>query len=136
MYSWYFPKDSPSTGLGHRHDWEHVIVWIDNPEVPEPKILGVTPSAHSGYSSQVPPDADKVDGSSVKVKYLSKWPINHALESTGEGGDFQDLIMWTQMTDAAREGLSKTGWGKANVPMVDGNFEAKLGKAWPFGEKK
>ncbi|KAF1775677.1 Necrosis inducing protein [Phytophthora cactorum] len=83
MYSWYFPKDSPSTGLGHRHDWEHVIVWIDNPEIAEPKILAV-------------------DGNSVKVKYLSKWPINHALESTGEAGDYQDLIMWEQMTDAAR----------------------------------
>ncbi|OWZ03886.1 hypothetical protein PHMEG_00024307, partial [Phytophthora megakarya] len=102
MYSWYFPKDSPSTGLGHRHDWEHVTVWIDNPDVPEPKILGVTPSAHSGYSSQVPPDADTVDGTSVKVIYESKWPINHALESTSLGGDFQDLIMWEQMSDAAR----------------------------------
>ncbi|GMF09319.1 unnamed protein product [Phytophthora lilii] len=78
MYSWYFPKDSPSTGLGHRHDWEHVIVWIDNPDVPEPRILAVTPSAHSGYSAQVPSDADKVDGTSVKVNYESKWPINHA----------------------------------------------------------
>ncbi|KUF91720.1 hypothetical protein AM588_10004549 [Phytophthora nicotianae] len=132
MYSWYFPKDSPSTGLGHRHDWEHVIVWIDNPEIAEPKILAVTPSAHSGYSAQVPPDANKVDGTSVKVKYLSKWPINHALESTGEGGDYQDLIMWGQMTDAAREALSRTSFGDANVPMNDGNFEPKLGKAWPF----
>ncbi|RAW34408.1 hypothetical protein PC110_g9305 [Phytophthora cactorum] len=132
MYSWYFPKDSPSTGLGHRHDWEHVIVWIDNPEIAEPKILAVTPSAHSGYSAQVPPDANKVEGTSVKVKYLSKWPINHALESTGEGGDYQDLIMWGQMTDAAREGLSRTSFGDANVPMNDGNFESKLGRAWPF----
>ncbi|GMF59579.1 unnamed protein product [Phytophthora fragariaefolia] len=45
MYSWYFPKDSPSTGLGHRHDWEHVIVWINNPDVANPTILAVTPSA-------------------------------------------------------------------------------------------
>ncbi|ETN13083.1 hypothetical protein PPTG_08017 [Phytophthora nicotianae INRA-310] len=132
MYSWYFPKDSPSTGLGHRHDWEHVIVWIDNPEIAEPKILAVTPSAHSGYSAQVPPDANKVDGNSVKVKYLSKWPINHALESTGEAGDYQDLIMWEQLTDAARLALQNTGFGKANVPMKDGNFVSKLDKAWPF----
>ncbi|KAG6959920.1 hypothetical protein JG688_00009857, partial [Phytophthora aleatoria] len=96
-------------------------------------ILAVTPSAHSGYSAQAPPpDANKVDGNSVKVKYLSKWPINHALESTGEGGDYQDLIMWGQMTDAAREGLSRTNFGDANVPMNDGNFESKLGRAWPF----
>ncbi|EGZ05612.1 hypothetical protein PHYSODRAFT_449487, partial [Phytophthora sojae] len=38
MYSWYFPKDSPSSGLGTRHGWENVIVWIDNPAVPAPKI--------------------------------------------------------------------------------------------------
>ncbi|EGZ15454.1 hypothetical protein PHYSODRAFT_406265, partial [Phytophthora sojae] len=132
MYSWYFPKDSPSSGLGHRHDWEHVIVWIDNPDMPEPKILAVTPSAHSGYSAQVPPDADKVDGPSVKVNYESKWPINHALESTTKGGDYQDLIMWTQMTDAARQALDNTNFGSANVPMNSGNFLGKLGKAWPF----
>ncbi|KAF4318865.1 hypothetical protein BBO99_00004172 [Phytophthora kernoviae] len=61
MYSWYFPKDSPSTGLGHRHDWEHVVVWIDNPDVENPTILGVSPSAHSGYSKYVPPSSDTVD---------------------------------------------------------------------------
>ncbi|GMF40046.1 unnamed protein product [Phytophthora lilii] len=38
MYSWYFPKDSPSPSMGHRHDWEHIIVWIDNPDVENPKI--------------------------------------------------------------------------------------------------
>ncbi|KAE8958129.1 hypothetical protein PR002_g30968 [Phytophthora rubi] len=132
MYSWYFPKDSPSSGLGHRHDWEHVIVWIDNPDVAEPKILAVTPSAHSGYSAQVPPDADKVDGNSVKVNYESTWPIDHALGSTTKGGDYQDLIMWGQMTDAARQALDNTNFGSANVQMSDWNFLPKLGKAWPF----
>jgi hypothetical protein len=24
----YMPKDEPSTGLGHRHDWEGVVVWL------------------------------------------------------------------------------------------------------------
>ncbi|KAE9033148.1 hypothetical protein PR003_g26526 [Phytophthora rubi] len=38
MYSWYFPKDAPSSRMGHRHDWEHLVVFIDNPDVPEPKI--------------------------------------------------------------------------------------------------
>ncbi|OWY91399.1 Necrosis inducing protein NPP1, partial [Phytophthora megakarya] len=120
---------------GHRHDWEHVIVWIDNPEILEPKILAVTPSAHSGYSAQVPPDADKVEGTSVKVNYESKWPINHALGSTTKGGDYQDLIMWHQLNEAARQGLQNTNFGKANVPMKDGNFERKLDKAWPFKDK-
>jgi hypothetical protein len=134
MYSWYFPKDSPSTGLGHRHDWEHVIVWIDNLDVAGPNILAVTPSAHSGYSAQVPPDAYKVEDTSVKVNYESSWPINHALESTTKGGDCQDLIMWDQMTDFARKALNDTSFGKANVPMNDYNFLSKLDKAWPFAK--
>nr|L7NCR7.1 RecName: Full=NLP effector protein 9; AltName: Full=Necrosis-inducing protein 9; AltName: Full=Nep1-like protein 9; Flags: Precursor [Phytophthora capsici]AEJ88240.1 necrosis inducing protein NPP9 [Phytophthora capsici] len=132
MYSWYFPKDSPSTGLGHRHDWEHVIVWIDNPDIENPKILAVTPSAHSGYSKQVPPSADCVDGTSVKVKYESKWPINHALESTTEGGETQDLIMWNQLSENALRAMNSVTWGDANCPFCDGNFQAKLDKAWPF----
>ncbi|GMF28650.1 unnamed protein product [Phytophthora lilii] len=42
MYSWYFPKDSPLTGFGHRHDWEHVVVWLKNPAVSSPEILAVS----------------------------------------------------------------------------------------------
>lgn len=32
MYAWYFPKDQIASGLngGHRHDWESVVIWIDN----------------------------------------------------------------------------------------------------------
>ncbi|RLN73014.1 hypothetical protein BBO99_00009594, partial [Phytophthora kernoviae] len=132
MYSWYFPKDSPSTGLGHRHDWEHVIIWINNPEVADPKILAVTPSAHSGYSTYAPPPADSMDGVAAKVNYESFWPVNHALGMTTKGGDFQDLIMWDQLTDNARRALNEVNWGAANVPMNDGNFGGKLDKAWPF----
>ncbi|EGZ16297.1 necrosis inducing-like protein NPP1 type [Phytophthora sojae] len=132
MYSWYFPKDSPSTGLGHRHDWEHVIVWINNPDVPDPIILAVTPSAHSGYSKYSPPNADTLDGTSIKVNYESNYPMNHATDVTTEGGDFQDLIMWDQMSDLARRALNEVSFGDANVPMNDGNFVGKLDRAWPF----
>ena len=57
MYAWYMPKvrnachrgvnqkltfalaqDSPSTGLGHRHDWERIVVWLDNLNEAEPTI--------------------------------------------------------------------------------------------------
>ncbi|RLN80249.1 hypothetical protein BBJ28_00020120 [Nothophytophthora sp. Chile5] len=133
MYSWYFPKDSPVTFLGHRHDWEHVIVWIDNPDVENPTILAVTPSAHSGYSTYAPPNADMIDGTSAKVDYTSSWiVINHHLEGTTDAGETQDLIMWGQMTDAARTALQDTDFGDANVPMKDGNFETKLGSAYPW----
>ncbi|RLN49048.1 hypothetical protein BBJ29_006215 [Phytophthora kernoviae] len=132
MYSWYFAKDSPSTGLGHRHDWEHVIVWIDNPEGENSKILAASPSAHSGYSKYVSPGAVTIDGSAIKVNYESHWPVNHALDLTSTGGESQPLIMWDQLTDAARNALNTVNFGAANVPMNDGNFLAKLEKAWPW----
>uniref|UniRef100_H3G938 Necrosis inducing-like protein NPP1 type n=1 Tax=Phytophthora ramorum TaxID=164328 RepID=H3G938_PHYRM len=132
MYTWYFPKDSPSTRLGHRHDWEHVVVWIDNPDVSNPILLAVSPSAHSGYSKYVPPSADSVDGTSVKINYESHWPVNHALDTTSKSGEFQDLIMWHQMSDAARLALNTTDFGKAIMPMNDGSFLGKLAGAWPW----
>lgn len=130
MYSWYFPKDSPSALLGHRHDWEHVVVWIDNPDIPNPTILAVTPSAHSGYEKYAPPKSGTVDGTSAKVDYTSKIVINHALDSTTDGGEKQALIMWDQLTPAARTALENTDFGDANVPMKDGNFMNKLAKAY------
>ncbi|RLN61230.1 hypothetical protein BBP00_00005514 [Phytophthora kernoviae] len=133
MYSWYFPKDEPQDFTGHRHDWEHVVVWIDNPQNVNPRILAMTPSAHSGYSTYAPPDADMVDGTSVKVEYTSSWLfIDHHLEGTSTAGEMQDLIMWSDMTDAARNSLNTVSFGKANVPMNDGNFQSKLGKAYPW----
>ncbi|GMF15399.1 unnamed protein product [Phytophthora lilii] len=132
MYSWYFPKDSPSSRMGHRHDWEHVVIFIDNPAIPEPKILGCSPSWHSGYNKYAPCPPEVIDGTSVKVKYEHSWPLNHALEITNDGGSFQDLIMWDQMTDFARRALNDTKFGKANTPMNDWNFQGKLEKSWPF----
>ncbi|KAG3080352.1 hypothetical protein PI124_g20846 [Phytophthora idaei] len=132
MYSWYFPKDSPSTGLGHRHDWEHVIVWIDNPDVANPKILAVTLSAHSGYSKYAPPKAGTVAGNTAKINCESHWPVNHALDSTDKGGETQPLIMWDQMTEAARRSLNTVGFGDANVPMNDGNFMRKIANVSPW----
>ncbi|OWY98649.1 Necrosis inducing protein NPP1 [Phytophthora megakarya] len=132
MYSWYFPKDSPSPKFGHRHDWEHAIVFIDNPDVPNPKILACSVSSHSGYAKYNPCPWYAVGGTSLKVRYMHKWPINHDLDITGDAGKFQDLIMWDQMTEDARRALNSVSFGSANTPMNDWNFERKIEKAWPF----
>ncbi|KUF85543.1 hypothetical protein AM588_10000934 [Phytophthora nicotianae] len=132
MYSWYFPKDSPSSRMGHRHDWEHAIVFIDNPEVAEPKILACSVSSHSGYKIYNPCPPWVIDGTSLKVRYKHAWPLNHDLDTTGDAGTFQDLIMWDQMSNDARRALNSVHFGKANTPFNDGNFRPKLKKAWPF----
>ncbi|OWY95736.1 Necrosis and ethylene-inducing protein 5 [Phytophthora megakarya] len=107
MYTWYFPKDMASTKLGHRHDWEHAIIWIDNPDVPEPKIIAVAVSSHDGYSSKTEIPADMIKGTSILINYESNWPVNHELRFTTKGGDYQPLIMWEQLSVAARDSLSR-----------------------------
>ncbi|KAG2516475.1 hypothetical protein BBO99_00007842 [Phytophthora kernoviae] len=132
MYSWYFPKDSPSPGLGHRHDWEHAIVWIDNPDVENPKIIGAATSSHNGYEKYSSVPASCLEGDALKVEYFCDWPMNHEMQLTDTVGGFQDLVMWDQMTDEARQALNTVSFGKANCPFNDGNFGGKLDKAWPY----
>ncbi|GMF32958.1 unnamed protein product [Phytophthora fragariaefolia] len=130
MYSWYFPKDSPASGFGHRHDWEHAVVWLNNPAVTSPEILAVSTSAHSGYTVYYPPSSDYLDGSSAKIDYYSVLLINHAFRMTSDTGKTQELIMWDQLTDTARMALENTDFGDANVPFKNANFETKLANAW------
>ncbi|KAG2770332.1 hypothetical protein JG687_00010189 [Phytophthora cactorum] len=48
-------------------------------------------------------------------------------------GEYQDLIVWEQLTDAARVALNDlNNFGKAEVPFNDEYFEDRLAEAWPF----
>ncbi|RYO81851.1 hypothetical protein DL766_007045 [Monosporascus sp. MC13-8B] len=48
LYGYYFEKDKRGTFAdGHRHDWEHVIVWTLNDEV-----FYVSWSGHGGYTTE------------------------------------------------------------------------------------
>jgi len=132
MYAWYFPKDMASSDLGHRHDWEHLVVFIDNPSVDEPKILGVSASSHDGYAKTTSVPAGSLAGTTILVNYESVWPLDHELSLTTKPGETQPLIMWDQLTDAARNALSTTDYGSALMPMTDFWFSPKLDKAWPF----
>nr|AUD40038.1 Nep1-like protein Pc129485 [Phytophthora capsici] len=147
MYAWYFPKGRGAVPLplitrlfGHRHNWEYVIVWIDNPKSKNSTILGVSMSAAVGYASQTPPEAMYVDGDSVKLEYY----YNHLLGSTSlqlteDTGEFQDLITWDELSKLARYSLNHTDWDETlfdlaglKMPLKDGVFQELLDKAWPF----
>ncbi|KAG3166009.1 hypothetical protein PC129_g20065, partial [Phytophthora cactorum] len=89
-----------------RHDWKSVVVWIDNPDLETPKIVGVSMS--------------KSD--TKYYKELKTWD-----------GEYQDLIMWEQLTDAARVALNDSkNFGRAEVPFSDEHYEDHLDKAWPL----
>ncbi|KAI0009810.1 NPP1-domain-containing protein [Xylariaceae sp. FL0662B] len=129
MYSWYMPKDSPSSGLGHRHDWEGIVVWVDDPDAESPNIVALSTSAHGGFdtiTSDFP-----LDGTRPKIRYFSIFPVNHQLGTTDTKGGEQPLISWENLTQAARDALENTDFGDANVPFKDSNFENNLAAAQP-----
>lgn len=123
------PKDSPSSGLGHRHDWENAIVWVDDPTKTDPTILALSASAHGDYDT-ITSDFD-LSGTRPLIRYYSVWPVNHQLGFTDTQGGEQPLIAWESLTDAARTALTNTDFGDANVPFKDSNFDNNLAKAAP-----
>jgi hypothetical protein len=129
MYSWYMPKDETLPGVGHRHDWENAVVWLDS--LDSPSIVALSASYHSTYLYYYPPDSDYLDGDSAKIEYSTSWIVlDHSLSATSTAGETQDLIMWDQLTDAARTALEDTDFGSANVPFKEANFATKVAKAY------
>ena len=122
----HWPQDEPISGIGHRHDWEGIVVWIDDPNKDEPTLLGVAASAHGGFATETSP---AVDGTSPLIEYVSFFPLDHQLTFTSTEGGEQPLIAYESLTDAARNALETTDFGSANVPFKNANFESNLAKA-------
>ncbi|KEZ46060.1 Uncharacterized protein SAPIO_CDS0906 [Scedosporium apiospermum] len=125
MYSWYMPKDSPSSGLGHRHEWENIVVWLSGAST-SASVLGVAVSQHGGHDKSTSPD---MSGTHPTVGYISYWPVNHQLIFTSTVGGTQPLVAWENLTDAARKALTETDFGDATVPFKDSTFGNQLASA-------
>lgn len=126
MYSWYMPKDSPSGGLGHRHDWENIVVWL-SAESASATLRGVAISAHGDYQKETSPP---LEGNHPKIGYRAIWPTNHQLIATSDLGGMQPLIAWESMTAAARTAIENTNFDKATPSFRDNNFESYLAEAF------
>lgn len=100
-----------------------MIVWIDNPDLEDPTILGATLHAEWNFMKYVPVDAMYIDDSSVKCVYkYSFWTSNTDLELTEDTGGYQDdLIMWEQLPEVSRTALNNS---YDDVPLKDGVFES------------
>ncbi|OJJ45129.1 hypothetical protein ASPZODRAFT_100336 [Penicilliopsis zonata CBS 506.65] len=127
MYAWYFPKDEPSSGLGHRHDWEGAIVWLsDATSTSADNILAICPSAHGKWDCTT--DLS-IDGTKPLIDYYSIWPLDHCCGTTTTVGGTQPLIAWECLPEVAQEALDTTDFGDAIVPFIDAHFETDLGLA-------
>lgn len=120
------PKDSPSHGLGHRHDWEQAIVWL-SANAPNATFKALSVSAHGKMSTSKEPS---MDGTSPRVGYTSTWPTNHQLTQTDAGGGTQPLIAWSSMPPAAQDALQTAHFGSAVVPFKDDTFTKNLEKGY------
>ncbi|OJD29426.1 necrosis and ethylene inducing peptide 1 [Diplodia corticola] len=130
MYAWYFPKDQPTDGVSagaHRYDWENVVLWLDDPALPTPSVLGAAASGHGDYKKTTNPQRN---GDSLMVEYFTNFPTNHELQFKTSEGVTYALVDWDAMTEPAREALQVTDFGKAITPFKDGSFVSNLDKAW------
>ncbi|EGZ30297.1 necrosis inducing-like protein NPP1 type [Phytophthora sojae] len=114
MYAWYFPKDVYYRGTfsdkGFRHIWKNAVVWLDNPAVEKPKILAVSTSigikGGRYFNDSTPMLLSKADDGE---------DLSSLSQSNVGDGEFQDLIIWEQLTEEARDALSSTDFGETKV---------------------
>ncbi|KAJ0168959.1 hypothetical protein CTA2_5729 [Colletotrichum tanaceti] len=130
MYAFYFPKDQPNDGVpigSHRHDWECVVVWLNNPAVENPEILGGAPSAHGNFAPTTTPQRD---GDKLLVEYFTQDVRNHELRFSSTAGQTYPVLDWDAMTPEMRTALTNADFGSANVPFKDENFVNNLNEAF------
>jgi hypothetical protein len=141
MYALYFEKDQVSLGpgsAGHRHDWEHVVVWVQGEWG-----MYVSTSAHGGYTTRhrndVPWDET---GKHPKVVYHKDGGSTHAFRHAGFGEwpenhkgawQYPPLIGWDNYPAGFRDRLTGHNFGSAQLGLRDGWFEGELNKAKPAG---
>jgi len=125
MYSWYMPKDEPSSGLGHRHDWEGAVVWLTSgSSTTAENIVAVCPSAHGKWDCTT--DGYTLSGIKPLIQYESIWPLDHSCSVTSTVGGLQPLIAWESLPTVASDALDTTDFGSANVPFNEDHFTTNL----------
>lgn len=147
MYAFYFEKDQmesetpgPSGGIvtGHKHDWEHVVVWVHN-DTPE----WVAVSHHKEYLWEPRNKIQWHDETHAKVVYHKDDVKTHAFRhAKSDGGDeppenhkgtwqLPKLVGWDNFPDGIRDKLVSADFGDASLALKDGTFEDNLAKAKP-----
>ncbi|CAJ2506255.1 Uu.00g003850.m01.CDS01 [Anthostomella pinea] len=138
LYDYYFEKDVAIADFpldpGHRNDWEHVIVLVQNGKA---KYVGV--SQHGEYQVKNASDV-RWDGTHPKVVYNKDGLSTHDFRFANEGDDavendtgawfFGDLVSWNGFpTTALRDELMAYDFGSASIAIKDASFASELDKA-------
>ena len=127
MFVYYMPKDNgfPFPFLGHRHDFEEIVIWTKNGN-----IIGAAYSAHGDYryhnnpymsDNRVNPSYD-LDGFTHAMQRI---------ENSDKGkGTVWPVASWELMTQAAKNALSDSAnFPNTNFAAKDTNFIDKINEA-------
>lgn len=118
MYAYYFPKDNGRiiASIGHRHDWEHVFVFVqDLGDVNQETIVGAAYSAHGGVSVTTNPNSD---GKQIYINYDYNGSVTHSfIEGSSGSNDNHVLISYNKIPQAAKDTLDNQDFGDAVVPF-------------------
>lgn len=137
LYDLYFEKDQAVPGVdafGHRHDIEHVVVWV-NPDGAQ----YVSTSAHGDFSTY-PSSEVEWEGTHPKIVYHKDGAGTHAFrlasqdeqpENHNGAWQYPALVSWNNFPDGIRDTLTEADFGSASLGIKDGSFEENLDKAKP-----
>ncbi|KAG7387760.1 hypothetical protein PHYBOEH_008143 [Phytophthora boehmeriae] len=111
MYAWYFPTGWAGDFPTRRHDWSNVVVWIDDPGLTTPSILGLSMQvSDSRYEKETSLSKDVLNGTTPKIYIMHSILLGDAVIGTAVmSGESQDLIMWEQLTEEARTATTSAG---------------------------
>ncbi|MEV4947817.1 NPP1 family protein [Streptomyces sp. NPDC053755] len=138
IYGLYFEKDQAVAGSGlggHRHDWEHVVVWVQ-----DGVARYVSTSAHGSFTVHAR-DRIRWDGTHPKIVYHKDGIGTHCFRAANGNDEppenhdhvwqFPTLVGWNGYPPTVRDKLVQADFGSAVFGLKDGNFASHLAKAKP-----
>jgi necrosis inducing protein (NPP1) len=139
LYDLYFEKDQAIGGwdpFGHRHDLEHVVVWVNGDAA---KYVSV--SRHGDYDTHPASDAGW-EGTHAKVVYHKDGATTHCFrlaakteQPENDKGTWQHptLVGWDFYPPGIRDKLTSADFGEADLGIKDSAFANNLTEAMPAG---
>lgn len=138
IYDLYFEKDQAVLGSGlggHRHDWEHVVVWVQNDEAQY-----VATSAHGDFTVYRK-DEIRWDGTHPKIVYHKDGASTHCFRPANDNDEppenhhgtwqYPPLVGWNGYPAGIRDRLTSADFGSATFGLKDDTLNSHLEKAKP-----
>ncbi len=135
-YAYYFEKDQKTAVLaepagGHRHDWEHVVVWVQ-----DGVLRFVAVSGHGGYSVRRAADVELSHGTHPEVVYSKDGADTHRFRHADPGDEPPEnetrtwqlpaLVAWERMDPGVRDVLATHDFDEATLALTDSEYSDDL----------